>query len=88
MGQRLTIALGAVLLIVAVARFVIVPEHAPVPPQCVRGQACLTGDDPASYVAHGDVLRIATWAALIVGVLAVIVGLIGYARSYPQRSRA
>jgi hypothetical protein len=87
--SAVTISLGALLLIAAVAGFVIVPEHKPVPATCGQGSAvgCPIG---GSYLPSGlsqtvyDVLRVATWAVLIVGVLLVIVGLINYACRPPE----
>lgn len=77
------VTVGAVLLIAAVAGFVIVPGHAPglssdmscagwspAPPRCHTGW---------SQMAY-DVARIATWTLAIVGALLVVMGLIRYAR--------
>lgn len=91
-----SIAAGAVLLIAAVAGFVIVPEHQPgwkyVPPiwhDNVRysvGSCDGNGYPSCPTVATGpsrpvyDGLRIATWAVLIVGALTVAVGLARYGR--------
>ena len=70
-------AIGAVLLIGAVAGFVTVPEHKQVP----------TGFGTSTYDPNGgwsralhDGLWITTWALLILGVLLVAVGLINHAR--------
>ena len=80
------IALGAVFLIAAVVGFVVVPEHAPQffdePSGCI-GAFCHLVNLGWSRTLY-DALRIATWAVLIVGVLVVIVGLIGYARREPR----
>jgi hypothetical protein len=79
------VALGAVVLIAAVAGFIIVPEHEPGIASsytCLNSLAfslppgCHTGLSRAAY----DGLRIGTWAVLIVGVLLVAMGLIRYAR--------
>ena len=82
------------LLITAAAGFVVVPEHAP--SVIYDGLHCshagargftATGGCP---VHHGlsrtayDALRIATWAALILGVLAAAIGLIRMARARPE----
>jgi hypothetical protein len=73
-----TIAVGAVLLIAAVAGFIVVqvpspdcayPTHA----DCIRA---VSGLSPILYYA----VRITTWGLLIVGALTVAVGLIRYAR--------
>lgn len=85
------VAVGAVLLVGAVAGFIVVPEHKPgsyvarqgptLPLECATG-----GGVPANCVAAGlsrtayDALRIVTWALLIVGGLLVAMGLIRYAR--------
>jgi uncharacterized membrane protein HdeD (DUF308 family) len=77
----LTISLGALLLIAAVAGFVIVPEHAPM--GSFNGSTCAEyAGCPRTGLSHTmyDVLRVATWAALIIGALVVIVGLISYSR--------
>jgi hypothetical protein len=94
-----TISLGALLLIAAVAGFVIVPEHMPnityadpgVPfvgcvapsPGLIQPHGCRTIRSGVSHTVY-DGLRIATWAVLIVGALLVTVGLINYARRLPQ----
>ena len=94
----MTISLGALLLIAAVAGFVIVPEHMPnitytdprfpsaacgPPSIAIQPQGCTTIRSGVSHTVS-DGLRIATWAVLIVGVLLVTVGLINYARPLPQ----
>jgi hypothetical protein len=72
-----TIAVGAVLLIAAVVGFVVLPEHQP---GCVgSGAYCGYLASPPSQPLY-DALRITTWALLIVGALAVVLGLIRYAR--------
>lgn len=97
MGRSaLNISLGAILLIAAVAGFIIVPEHAatvtyfdPAVPQAACGPpnqgiaqapGCTTVHSGVSHTAY-DLLRVATWAVLIIGVLLAIVGLIHYARA-------
>jgi hypothetical protein len=91
-----TVAVGAVLMIAAVAGFVIVPEHTPgtaivsVPPNgprvCGSGGNQPCGDATTAIVATGlsrtayDVARIATWALVIVGALVVAMGLTRYGR--------
>jgi hypothetical protein len=86
-----SIAVGAVLLIMAVAGFVIAPEHAPGVEQVGRDQfgncqAIGENGNTCHYIATGlsqtlyDVVRIATWGLLIVGVLLAVVGLIHYGR--------
>jgi hypothetical protein len=87
-----TIAAGAVLLIAAVAGFVVVPEQKPgwkyVPPIGVSSCQAdgLGGPTSCKTVTTGvsrpvyDTMRIATWALLIVGTLTVAVGLTRYAR--------
>jgi hypothetical protein len=77
------VAIGAALLVAAVAGFVVVPEHKPIPPQCAHGQdyLCPEPTPPGAYVAHGlskgayDALRIGTWALVILGVIVVGLGL-------------
>jgi hypothetical protein len=101
------IAVGAVLLIIAAAGFIIVPEHkpyvtygdpahpkvncesgppAPEPPGVVVGgfwsRGCQTYHHFPSHTEY-DALRIATWAALILGVLVAATGLIRTARARP-----
>lgn len=86
------IALGAVLLIAGVAGLIIVPEHKPLDGS---GQPSLaetlnpfteaSGSTQWSQTLY-DVLRIATWAVLIVGAITLVVGLITYARGSTERS--
>jgi uncharacterized membrane protein len=73
-GAWVTLAAGAVLLIIAVTGFVVVPQHAPtysdVPPP-------LGSHYPAPWsTGVYDAGRIITWADLIVGLILVLVGLI------------
>jgi hypothetical protein len=88
--SAVAISLGALLLIAAVAGFVIVPEHKPVPATCGQGGPTVGCFSGGSYSSSGlsqtvyDGLRIAAWAVLIVGGLLVTVGLINYARPRPQ----
>ncbi len=73
------VAVGAVLLIGAVAGFVIVPQHAP--QSVCGGWGALGGPQCAGWSRSAyDAARIATWALLIVGALLVAMGLIRYAR--------
>jgi hypothetical protein len=75
------IVVGTLLLIAAVAGFVIVPQHKP---------AVVGGQEWGGYLLGGsnvgwsrtayDAARIGTWALLIVAVLLLTVGLISYAR--------
>jgi hypothetical protein len=97
--SSVTTALGALLLIAAVAGFVIVPEHKPnityadpgIPsaacgppiPGIYQASGCTAIRSGVSHTLY-DGLRIATWAVLIVGVLLVVVGLINYARRAPE----
>jgi hypothetical protein len=81
----LVLVFGVMLLISAVAGFVIVPEHRPgvaVDASCGGWGPCATGITALSPTAY-DVLRIGTWAALIVGTVLVALGLIRFA----QRAR-
>jgi hypothetical protein len=83
MGRRsaVTLTTGTVLLLGAVAGFVIVPEHKP---------AVIGGSQWGGYLLGGtsvgwshtayDAARIGTWALLIVGAILIAVGLISYAR--------
>ena len=73
------VAVGAVVLIAAVAGFVIVPDHAP---QFIcAGFGAVTGNQCAGWPRSTyDGARIATWALAIVGALLVAMGLIRYAR--------
>lgn len=80
----LILGVGALMLIGAVAGFIIVPEYKPVPagtPFDFRGYTL------TSQVAIGlsqtayDALRITTWALVIVGVIVVLVGVIRYWRA-------
>lgn len=66
----ISIVVGAIFLVAAVAGFVIVPEH---------NQTVRTGLSHSAY----DALRITLWALVIVGDLLVVAGLIRYAR--PRR---
>ena len=96
-GAWATLAAGALLMIVAVTGFVIVPQHRPgsvlvgqVGGQGGINQALCQADGPSSsYCPHGghfvpvgwarslfDLLRIATWACVIAGLILVLVGLI------------
>jgi hypothetical protein len=86
-----TITTGAALLIVSVAGFIVVPEHAPGVEQVGRDQfgncqAIGETGNTCHYVATGlahtpyDALRITTWSLLIVGVVLTAIGLIGFAR--------
>jgi ABC-type Fe3+ transport system permease subunit len=81
MGRNvwLMLSAGAMLLIVAVAGFVIVPPHAPTYSDVPEpfGSNYPTPWSTAAY----DAARIATWAALIVGLILVLVGLIAAWRS-------
>lgn len=101
MVTTLALVFGVLLLIGAVAGFVIVPEHQPGteviagPPSDYRtGDACAnyTPQDqcePRETIRVGftrteyDGARIGTWAALIIGGVLVLLGLIRFA----QRSR-
>jgi hypothetical protein len=91
MRSFVAIAVGAVLLIAAAAGFIIVPEHAP---SLTLGYSCPTrapGVTNEGLCVHQglsqtvyDALRIATWAALILGVLVAATGLIWTARARPE----
>ena len=76
------ISVGAVLLIGAVAGFVVVPEHRPPAPT----DACagfVGGPCPGAWRLSQtafDLLRVSTWAVLSVGALLGAVGLINYSR--------
>jgi hypothetical protein len=82
------IALGVLLLIAAVVGFVIVPEHVPMDEQLGQcgGPLTLPYPGPCRIVHYGfsqtlyDAVKIATWAALIVGAVLVALGLIRFAR--------
>lgn len=81
------LVLGVALLIVAVAGFVIVPEHAPHTSYVLPdGEECLGNCEGIhtgwSQTLH-DAARIGTRAALIVSIVLVVLGVIRYA----QRSR-
>jgi hypothetical protein len=93
------VAVGAILLVAAVVGFVVLPEHKPGSMIVARSGPTLaltcasnSGGIPADcvQVATGlsrtlyDVLRVTTWACLIVGALVVVIGLIGYARARPM----
>ena len=77
---------GAVLLIAAVVGFILVPEHKPAirdTYDCLNDYtfrplpaSCLAGLSRTAY----DAARIGTWAAVVVGTLLVVMGLIRYAR--------
>jgi hypothetical protein len=85
-GRRLTATVlisGLTLVIVAVAGLVITPEHAPsfscgktVEGVCWGFSSTTTGWPQTTY----DAARIATWAALIVGAVLVLLGLIRFAQ--------
>jgi hypothetical protein len=92
------LAIGAVLLILAVAGFVVVPEHAPhyvgghaaidtkvltceaggqgTDARCEREAGYRQGNPAGLSQPMYDLLRITTWALLIVGLIAVVAGLI------------
>lgn len=87
MGRLITIIIGTLLLIAAVAGFVIVPEHKP---QFVCGGFGAEGGPQCagwSRTAY-DAARIGSWALLILGGLLVVVGLINYARRDLPASQA
>jgi disulfide bond formation protein DsbB len=87
---RLTLIVGALLLIGAAAGFVVVPEHHPlsIADTCSNswwGTPCPAGIVPAGPTSHlsrtaYDALRMTTWAFLIVGAVLVAAGLVSYAR--------
>ena len=85
----LTLVVGVVLLIAAVAGFVIVPEHGP--GSTAGADVVIPGTNtsvpaPGPVVVYGwsqtvyDAARIGTRAALIVGAVLVVLGLIRFAR--------
>jgi hypothetical protein len=65
------LVVGVLLLIVAVAGFVITPQHAP--DACGQFSFC---DISVWSQSTYDAARIGTWAALIVGAVLVLLGLI------------
>jgi hypothetical protein len=84
--ERRGIGFGVVLLIGAVAGFVLLPAQKPgwaSNAQCVY-VVCRTGLPQWLY----DVLRITTWAFLILGAALVVAGVIGRSRSSRRRPRA
>jgi hypothetical protein len=87
---------GAVLLIAAVAGFIVALEHTP-GTQLVDAQGQpLAGCDPGACAgtsvvhigwaqATYDVVRVLTWALAIVGALLVVMGMIRYSRPEVDR---
>jgi len=75
---------GAALVIAGIAAFIEASSHPPeLRDRCsTGGKACLTEDFSEVHIGLSntayDLLRIGAWALVIVGVLLVITGLIGY----------
>ncbi len=88
MKTVISIVLGAVLLVAAAAGFIIVPEHRPVTKYvdlstgslCTPTAGCTKVHTGFATRTVYDLVRVGTWAALIVGLLIVIVGLINLTR--------
>jgi uncharacterized membrane protein HdeD (DUF308 family) len=77
------VIVGGVLLVGAVAGFVIVPEHKPeftCLAQLLNGAICTSSVTSGWSRTAYDAARIGTWALLIAGVLLVAVGLVNFAR--------
>jgi hypothetical protein len=90
-GAVLVVALGAVLLIAAVAGFIVVPEHSPGRVVLYECGDAFSGTRTCHRTLPGwsrtayDVLRVTTWALAIIGVVFVAMGLIRYAQPEVQR---
>jgi hypothetical protein len=74
------IALGVLLVVGAVAGFVILPEHRTLPPHGHWWDASYFPGRPGLQHTLYDVLRILTWSFLVTGTVIVAVGLLDYGR--------
>jgi hypothetical protein len=82
----LTLVVGVLLVIAAVAGFIIVPEHVPTTTSLGACPGTIPSPGPCRTVHTGfasqsvyDAARIGTWAALIIGSVLIVLGLIRFA---------